>query len=413
MTPLETMEETRTLQPNPIEDDEHSLISAGPHFVGAMQGSIVSAAPHKAGPMQELMHRTSNDKGRHQRSKSTSGTDATHSAKASPQQEGMALSKVIALTMQLKEQVSTLQSEVLEQKDKLVLTEQLKDQVIKLQGEVSEQKTQISAAQKEVSALSRAASAGKRVGQIVGDGLRSLSPTRSVSPKKKTQFEDIACPPLPPPQEVNEAVPFPTQENCLIDLSPDTLTSPAGAHRLGKMFNSGLRCLSPARSLSPKKSVHADTDDIQPSFCQSPSRSISPDRHQSPSRRIEARLAPRILSNMTSFVDGQIQNLELRMVEMEKSFEKWGQSVVPDGAVDGMAASDLQMLSGLNVIKSRVGDLPKENLSESLLGPSAESVWDLPSCSAPHAKMRTSSERKSASKRDKSSSWKRFFRRST
>lgn len=288
---------------------------------------------------------------------------------------------------------NTVTSETSILSEMTVLTEELKDQVFKLQAEVSEQKDKFALLQKEVSELTSATAAGHTSSKVKGDV--APAEVREVSPRRG---------------------------------------------RLSQIFGraSELISRSPSRSISPRKKtelfLQADTkdiDDIQPSFYPSllsPSRSNSPEKNRSPSRRIEARLAPKLLSNLTGLVDAQIQNLELRMVSMETSLEKFRQAAVPDGAVDGMCAADLEMLSGLNVVRSRPNDLQK------LLDPTAEAVWDhppcsvnmssqppappAPSCSAPAAKSRASGPQKSAStsseqskgksSQEKGSSWKRF-----
>merc|ERR1719235_2008775 len=144
---------------------------------------------------------------------------------------------------------------------------------------------------------------------------------------------------------------------------------------------------SPSRSTSPQKKIRVDfvdtgctKEDIHP-LCQEqflneePSRSNSPEKCRSPSRKIEARLAPRILDNVTHFVDSQIQNLEIRMAQMETSFENWRQATIPDGAVEGMCSSDLHMLTGMNIVESRPDDL------HLLVDPAAEAAWNAPTCS--------------------------------
>jgi len=322
----------------------------------------------------------------------TTALDGTHC----PEPENINLRKVVALTMQLQSQLFKLQGEVSEQKDKVASTKALEDQVFKLQAQVSEQQEQLALVTKEASALallvsstikegvvsaardrslidivaSPLSSPRKRLGQIFRSISRSRSPSRSISPEKSIRSSHAA-----------------------------PLAANAGGHWLPLTENNVIR----SRSASPKKNVHPHFEDIDDMG------KAAVDRNHSPSRRIEARIAPRLLSNMTCFVDGQIQNLELRIVSMETSFENWRQSTIPNGAVDGMCASDLQMLSGLNVVKSRADDL------QMLLGPSVESVNELPSCSTANTKAGAGSDRqKSSTKRDKkASSWSRLFRRAT
>jgi len=151
------------------------------------------------------------------------------------------------------------------------------------------------------------------------------------------------------------------------------------SYSLGRVFSR-----SPSRSTSPQKKIRVEFEEsgsmepspgMEPSLGCTSARSGSPERCHSPSRKIEARLAPRILDNVTNFVDSQIQNLELRMAHMETSWENYRLATIPDGAVDGMSPADLQMLSGLNVVKSCPDDL------QLLLDASSESVWGTPSCS--------------------------------
>lgn len=113
-------------------------------------------------------------------------------------------------------------------------------------------------------------------------------------------------------------------------------------------------CLSPSRSRSPSpkkglRPVFKDADEIQ-SFV---STSDPPSHNISPTRRIEKRLGTKLLGDMTNIVDAQVQNLELRMATMESQFGNWRQAAVPDDAVKGLSSVDLQMLSGLKVVKSR------------------------------------------------------------
>jgi len=116
-------------------------------------------------------------------------------------------------------------------------------------------------------------------------------------------------------------------------------------------------CLSPSRSRSPSpkkglRPVFKDADEIQ-SYV---STSDPPSGNVSPTRRIEKRLAKaetKLLGDMTNFVDAQVQNLELRIETMETQFGNWRQASVPDDNVHGLSSMDLQMLSGLKVVKSR------------------------------------------------------------
>jgi len=113
-------------------------------------------------------------------------------------------------------------------------------------------------------------------------------------------------------------------------------------------------CLSPSRSRSPSpkkglRPVFKDADEIQ-SYV---STSDPPSGNVSPTRRIEKRLGTKLLGDMTNLVDAQVQNLELRIATMESQFGNWRQAAVPDDAVKGLSSVDLQMLSGLKVVKSR------------------------------------------------------------
>jgi len=116
-------------------------------------------------------------------------------------------------------------------------------------------------------------------------------------------------------------------------------------------------CLSPSRSRSPSpkkglRPVFKDADEMQ-SYV---STSDPPSRNVSPTRRIEKRLAKaetKLLGDMTNLVDAQVQNLELRIETMETQFGNWRQASVPDDNVQGLSSMDLQMLSGLKVVKSR------------------------------------------------------------
>lgn len=247
--------------------------------------------------------------------------------------------------------------------DLIALTEDLKDQVYKLQGECSEQKEKLS-------------SLSLRVNH--GDALH-LAQLASV--QKQVAEMELAG-------KVRDAV-AKVQEEVAVAV-PSLPDSPGKQSRLGRALRSIHRAVSrsrsPSRSISPKKNIHVefeDGSDARPFFGHSPSRGISrefsPERSRSPGRRIEERLAPKILNNITDIVDGQLQNLEIRMKTMETSFENWRQAAIPDGAVDGMCSGDLQMLSGLNVVRSRTDNL------QMLLDPHTESAWDHPSCSVAHA----------------------------
>lgn len=213
--------------------------------------------------------------------------------------------------------------------DMIVLTEELKAQIAKLQLEAAEHNEKLSVLQTEVSELKLA---------------RTIAPA-----------EDSALQPL--------------DGHALADAAS---TSSPRRGRLSQVLRSAFS-RSPSRSNSPQKKIRiefsATKESPAPFICPSPARSISPAR--SPSRRIEARLGPRILDNVTTFVDSQIQNLELRMTSMEASMEHWRRAAIPSDAVDGMCSSDLAMLSGLAV----------PDRLQLLADPSSESVWDPPSCS--------------------------------
>jgi len=127
-----------------------------------------------------------------------------------------------------------------------------------------------------------------------------------------------------------------------------------------KVLNTGSRidriksCLSPSRSRSPSpkkglRPVFKDADEIK-SFVET---NDPPSGNVSPTRRIEKRLGTKLLGDMTNLVDAQVQNLELRMATMESQFGNWRQAALPDDAVKGLSSADLQMLSGLQVVKSR------------------------------------------------------------
>jgi len=325
------------------------------------------------------------------------------------------------MTMDLKVQVSKLQGEALETKNQLALIDQLQAQVSKLQGEVADNKKEFVLVKKEVLVLS----------EMKEDECLSemAAPTLLTSPRRGLRLgqmfrkgEDCASRSNSPSKKDLDTLQAPSDHSQSRSNSPDRVSSARRGRiearlrgcRLGQIFSSA------ARSLSPKRNNTHNLEDIHPSLYDSPSRSISPEKNHSPSRRIEARLAPKLLGNVTCFVDGQIQNLELRMASMEQwqqgAFANWRQATVPVGVVEGMCASDLQMLTGVNVVTSNQASM----LSHHLLSPSAKSGCDLSSCTTTDTQVHAGSDCKGLSKKDSAgscqgrgrSSWKQFFRRS-
>jgi len=376
--------------------------------------------PHSARQMQSLAHETSH--ATNIGSRVSLGVAISAGPQRCPEQENIALSNVIAMTMDLKNQVSKLQGEALEQKPQLLLIARLQAQVLKLQDEVSDNKKEFALVKKKVFVLDQTMEDDclKEIGQI--------SPRRAL---RRDCLKSVVRTTLPTKQP-------PSCHSQSRSNSPDRNRSPSRRMearlrgcRLSQMISSAVR------SLSPKKK-HPDAYPSQP-FCDSPSRSISPEpiahrnaslqsqkpiahcngiKSHSPSRRIESGFAPKLLNNVACFVDGQIQNLELRMASMEQwqhgAFANWRQATVPVDAVEGMCASDLQMLSGLNLVTSSIEEMQR------LQSPSAQSGCQLASCSAPDVKVHAGSDRKQPSKQDNAvscqrrgkSSWKQFFRRS-
>lgn len=248
----------------------------------------------------------------------------------------------------------------------LLLTQDLKGQVLKLQAEASEQQNKVALLQNEVSEIK----------------------------ERNAQME--------------EATTSAGREKCL----PSSPSRGRLVHTLRSVFS---RSRSPSRSNSPQKKgcdespqKRARDEERQP-FC-GHSETGSPERSRSPTRRIEARLAPRILDNVTGFVDAQIQNLEIRMASMEKSIEDWSKTTIPSEVVDGMPPDDLQRLSGFTVVQSRGDWRP-------LLDTTADPWSQSPSCSTSTTLTKTRSKRLSTSSqglephRDKApkqaSSWKK------
>jgi len=276
------------------------------------------------------------------------------------------------------------------------LADEMRSQIAKLTGELSEQKDKLSSLQEEVSGIVLTTAVRHAVA-MVEPAAEELS-----SPKKRGRLS------------------FPNLRSCIS------------------------RSRSQSRSVSPKKNIHVEisdetTHDIDAlALCpalksmikhtHSPVRCESPEKGHSPSRRIEQRIAPRLLSNITNFVDSQIQNLEERMANMETSMDHWRQAALPDGAVDGMCSADLQRLSGLTVVESHGADD-----FHRLLDPTSDAAWDHRRCSVaaeggnslaeaggagkPSSKrleQSKSHKRSDLEDKDKSYSWKRFsiFRRS-
>merc|ERR1712224_124545 len=101
---------------------------------------------------------------------------------------------------------------------------------------------------------------------------------------------------------------------------------------------------------------------------------------------------------------------------MEKSFDEWNKSTIPQGIVDGMGPEDLQVLTGFTV----VDEGSRGCMSRPLLGASPEKCASSPSISTSStlpktkSKITSNSSRSSEPSRDKPakkiSSWKRFSR---
>jgi len=233
----------------------------------------------------------------------------------------------------------------------LKLTQELKDQMHKLQSDASEQKDKVATLENEISEL-RSASA----------------------------MMEAKC---------QEHVAF-TPRDLVVGTPQDALCTPRDE---GSPLRRGLNRIfgrSPSRSLSnsPQKNIRVEfRDTVEYREAESTqsvggccsSNASSPERSRSPTRKIEARLAPRIFHNVTNFLDGQIQNLELRMATMERSFENWRQTTIPNGAVDRMSAADLHMLSGLNVVQSRddcLNVVRSQDDTPALLDSVTEPAWD-------------------------------------
>jgi len=206
-----------------------------------------------------------------------------------------------------------------------VLTQELQKQILSLQSEAKQQRDKFEWLQKDVS-----------------DKISEQS----------NKFELLQ-------RDVSELTFDGKSSEASVAMAKDVVPDKYGALR-PKVLHTGSRmdriksALSPSRSRSPSpkkglRPVFNDADEIQ-TFV---STSDPPSRNVSPTRRIEKRLGTKLLGDMTNLVDAQVQNLELRIATMESQFGNWRQAAVPDDAVKGLSSVDLQMLSGLKVVKSR------------------------------------------------------------
>lgn len=163
-------------------------------------------------------------------------------------------------------------------------------------------------------------------------------------------------------------------------------------------------CLSPSRSRSP-----SPKKGLRPVFV---STSDPPSGNISPGRRIE-RLGTKLLGDMTNIVDAQVQNLELRMATMESQFGNWRQAAVPDDAVKGLSSVDLQMLSGLKVVKSRNCMTLGCKGCQGCRNSAAAEADDPPSCSSSSGENEEQGKRaKKELSQKKASRWKLWFLKS-
>lgn len=88
---------------------------------------------------------------------------------------------------------------------------------------------------------------------------------------------------------------------------------------------------------------------------------------------IEARIERALDAKLPIVMDASLQNFEMRLATVEKSFANWRQAVVPTSTVKGMSSGDLSMLTGMHIVQAdndRSESLPP-SVSEAL-GPTRQ-----------------------------------------